>query len=391
MNMFLKKAKNFGWKKLALVAVVLLGAWWLISSRSNAIPVSQTRPERKNITKVVNSSGKTDVEGSFVVYSQVTGNIKTIAKQTGEQILEGEAILELDPASLKATADTALASYLSSKASLESNYSDILSAQADVKAKKQIRDRRQELYNADNSFDNREDLKTAEANYQAAQATLLTLQNKRNSLNQTQSASYSSYLSAKQNLSNTSVVAQSTGILALENIQEGQQITTGQRLFSVIAGNALEFKADVDESDVRYVKVGQTAKIKLDSYPEKELEGKILSVAAKTKITDNGATAVEVKVQMSIDGIVPIIGLNGEVNVEVANKENALSLPIDFLDEDNTGPFVWIEKNGKAEKARITLGLDSDVDQEILSGIDENTTVIKGTNLKEGVSVKKAS
>ena len=385
MFSFFKSHKKIS---IAIIAGIGLTLLFIYRQSSNGVKITSAKAEIKNITKDVNAPGETDVSDKYIKFSQVKANIEKINVRNGSSVKEGDIIITLNPASLKASLDTASSDLTLANTNLDSNYFDILAAEADVKAKKLLRDHAQERYNGDNSRDNKEDLRTAETNYQTAVAELSELKNTKESLKQKANSAYSSYLSAKQNLNNTNITAPSSGVLALEDIREGSEVLSGGRLFSIVNTQALNFTAEVDETEIAEIKIGQRATILLDGRPNEKFKGQISEIGAKTKTTDSGSTAVNVKVTFEDTNVTPIIGLNGETDIEVSSKEAVVVIPFEYVEEDDEGSFVWVKERGRAIKRRVETGIDSVELVEILNGLTEGEEEIKGEGLKEGEKVK---
>ncbi len=380
---FIKRHK----KAFILLSVVTLITILFVRGRNKSTSVESFTVARKDITKYVSASGETAVDANNSVYAQVTATIDHIKPLDGEKTNKGDAVITLNASSIKASADKAWADYLLSKANVDTNYTDIIAAKASERATRVIRDQAMVEYNGSKSRDNKETLRTAEANYQTALTNLNEFEKKDEGLRQTVNSSYSTYLSARQNLNNTYITAPSAGVIALENLNEGSQVLAGQKLFSVVSPNTFIFSAEVDETDIKEIVVGKEVRIQLDSYKDEELLGRVSKVASKTKTTDSGATAVEVTITFERRDILPILGLNGEANIKVASLSNVLVVPSDYLEEDKDGAFVWVFENGVAKRRGIKLGLETNDYQEVLEGLMEGERVIKGEGIKENTKV----
>lgn len=373
---------------IILFAIIALTTVFVARGRNRPITVESFSATRKDITKFVLASGETDVDVNNSVYAKVTATIDKISFIDGYRVDKGGTIISLNTSSIKASFDKTWADYLLAKANADTNYTDIIAAKASVNSTRVIRDQAMVEYNASKSRDNKATLRTAEANYQTALTNLNELEKKDEGLKQTVNSSYSSYLSARQNLNSTNVMAPSAGVVAMENLNEGSQVTAGQKLFSIINPDTFLFNAKVDETDIKDVAIGNEVRIKLDSYKEEELTGRISEVSSKTKTTESGATAVDVKITFNRKDIIPILGLNGEAKIKVASLENALVVPGEFLEEDNTGTFVWVYKNGLAKRSSVTAGLETSDYQQILGGLVEGEIIIKGGQIKENSKVR---
>jgi membrane fusion protein (multidrug efflux system) len=86
---------------------------------------------------------------------------------------------------------------------------------------------------------------------------------------------------AELNLKYTKIVAPVTGVLSKRSVEPGQTVQAGQPLFSIVNLDDIWTTANFKETQLRNMKVGQKAKIKVDAYG-KEFSGTIESIGAAT-------------------------------------------------------------------------------------------------------------
>ena len=99
------------------------------------------------------------------------------------------------------------------------------------------------------------------------------------------------------------------GILTSLNILPGSQIYKGQLLCTVLRPEELEFTAEVDEVDLQYVEIGETAKIVLDAYPNKTMEGTVKEIVQLGNVKQNATyfqVIIEAKEKTEL-----MLGMNG--------------------------------------------------------------------------------
>ncbi len=378
-------------KKLVAVIliVVAIGAFFIFRTKTAATKVTESKVEKRTITKMVSASGETKVTDGSTKYSIVSATVKKVNLANGTEVKKGQAIVDLDPVSLKAAADSAYSSYLLAKSGQDTYQKELSAARANVDAKKRLNIVAKEKYDSDRDTEDKNVWKSAEASLKGAEAELAMLQSKETYTNQNVSATYATYISAWTDFKSSSVVSPVDGILALEGINEGQQVMAGTKLFSVVNPKNIVFEAEVDETDVRLVSKGQKVEISLDSYGDEKISGTLAEVGAKTVITDSGATAVKVKVAIEKEDVLKIIGLSGDIKIMTQTRENVLTLPVEYIDEDEKGPYGWKIKDGKANKVRIEEGLVTDDFAEVKETTDifENAQFVRGDKLTEGAKV----
>lgn len=86
---------------------------------------------------------------------------------------------------------------------------------------------------------------------------------------------------AELNLQYTKIVAPVTGVLSKRSVEPGQTVQSGQPLFSIVNLDDIWTTANFKETQLRGMKVGQPAKIKVDAYG-KEFSGTVESIGGAT-------------------------------------------------------------------------------------------------------------
>jgi hypothetical protein len=83
-------------------------------------------------------------------------------------------------------------------------------------------------------------------------------------------------------------------------------------------------------------------------------------------------------------------GVTADIKIRVYENKKAIVLPRNLIAEDAAGKYVFIANNGKAQKQYISTGLESDLDVEIIKGLEaESKVIFKGASgLTPGVKVK---
>jgi membrane fusion protein (multidrug efflux system) len=86
---------------------------------------------------------------------------------------------------------------------------------------------------------------------------------------------------AELNLKYTKIYAPVTGVISKRNVEPGQVLQAGQPIFSIVNLEDIWTTANFKETQLRYMKVGQKAKIKVDAYGH-EYGGTVESIGAAT-------------------------------------------------------------------------------------------------------------
>lgn len=165
------------------------------------------------------------------------------------------------------------------------------------------------------------------------------------------------------------------GEVIVATTQPGQTVTTSDAV--VVLSDKLIVRAQVDETDIGKVKLGQDAVITLDAYPQTKIEAKVDHIYYESK-TVNNVTIYEV--DLLPQDVPPFFrsGMNANINFIVESKENALLLPTEAVIKEKDEAFVMLKQANAPEyvKHAVKLGLSDDKNTEILSGIEANDTLM---------------
>ncbi|MGZ3594479.1 MAG: HlyD family secretion protein [Syntrophales bacterium] len=80
----------------------------------------------------------------------------------------------------------------------------------------------------------------------------------------------------------TKIYAPSTGYITRKSVETGNQIQSGQPLMAVVPLDDIWVVANYKETQIENVKPGQKAKIRVDTYPDRDFEGTVQSIMAGT-------------------------------------------------------------------------------------------------------------
>jgi len=164
------------------------------------------------------------------------------------------------------------------------------------------------------------------------------------------------------------------GEVIVSTIQPGQTVTTSDAVF--VLSDRLIVRAQVDETDIGKVKLGQAAIISLDAYPDSKVNATVGHIYYESETVNN---VTIYKVDM-IPSTVPSFfrsGMNANVDFIEQKRDNILTLPLDAVRTDKDGSYVFISQGQGKPPARraVTTGLTDEKNIEITSGITADDTV----------------
>lgn len=171
------------------------------------------------------------------------------------------------------------------------------------------------------------------------------------------------------------IIAPLNGFIIQRNVEPGQTVTTNDPV--LVMADRLIVKAEVDETDIGSVSVGQNVNIELDAYPGEKIKGKVEHIAYEST-TINNVNIYEVNI---LPEKVPAFfrsGMSATVSFILREKEGVLLLPLRAVKEIGNRSYVFIMPEGakKTDTVQIKTGLENDVNVEIESGLSEGAEVI---------------
>lgn len=289
------------WLKKILILVILIALglaiffWWQYQARYP-------------------STNDAYVDANRVYISpQVQGAIQQIQVKPFEQVKKGQLLLRVDPSQYNLALHQAQAQLTLAKTQAVSAQADIENVQSQQKElqseydylfidNKRINTMTKKGLSSQQAEDeSRYKLKEAKSKLQAAASTIKASKAKLSEANaQIASANVAVNL-AKLNLQRTYITAPNNGVLGDFNVQPGQYVNTGEKLFPMIQNNSYWLIANFKETDLPKIKNGQPAKIVLDLAPNLVLTGKVESISpasgsAFSMIPSQNATGNWVKV-----------------------------------------------------------------------------------------------
>lgn len=156
----------------------------------------------------------------------------------------------------------------------------------------------------------------------------------------------------------------------------GVNITAAQAEIEIVNPKTVYFSALADQTEVVSLSKAMMGNLVLDSYPEATFSGIIRDISFVPK-TGETSTVYEIKFDFPFDNTdyKYRLGMAGDLTFVIKSRENILYVPNKFIKSQNGKKYVTVKKNGKDEKIDISIGMETDTETEIISGISVGETV----------------
>lgn len=173
---------------------------------------------------------------------------------------------------------------------------------------------------------------------------------------------------AKERLDRYVLRAPIDGMVLRKDGELGEVVGPGDILFWVGRQRPLWIVTEVDEEDIPLVETGQTALIRADAFPGRDLPGTVARVTPKGDPINKSY-----RVRVTLPDDTPLlIGMTTEVNIVVRETPDAILVPASALDGDR----VWLAEDGRAVSRPVESGVVGAEKAEIRAGLAGGEEVI---------------
>jgi HlyD family secretion protein len=391
-------------------------------SAGGKVAVQAGEVRKGTVTATVRAPGRVQPETQVKLSANVPGEVRTLPIKEGDTVHKGQFLLQIDDAQYRAQVGEATAAIAAARSNLKLAEASAAQSQSVLKRKEALS--AQNLVSPEELDQARTQASTDQSRVEAGREDVRRLQ--------------SSLQMAHDSLRKTRFVSPIDGTVTQLTIERGEIAVIGTMnnpgtvLLTVADLSRMKVEADVDETDVATVRLGQEATVKVDALPDTSLVGHVTQIANSPLITgaDTQEQETNFKVDVTIDNPPPTLrpGMTADVEIRTARRDSVLAVPIqsvvirtpEDLKPPETGKKkrggaraataekatptgervkqeeirgVFVIANGKAEFRRVKTGIASDTDFEVLGEIKPGEKVIIGPHktlrtLKPGQRVK---
>jgi len=378
--------------KLILVLFIAGGCvfgYTKLTAQKSSQPQYQTViAEKGTLIISVTGSGQVSTANSASITTQATGVVSEVYVQDGDEVQSGDVIAKIDPDMVgRQNEAQALASYQSAKNNLESAKTTMYSLQSAMLGewKDHYELATNSTYqNADGTpnNDNRvlADFHISQDDWLAAEAKY---KNQQNVVAQAQTSLNSAWLSYQQ--SSSTIYAPITGTVSGLSLQVGSVITGSTSSGSTTTNStkiaSIKTKApptitiNLTEIDVPKIKVGNKATVTFDALTDKTFTGKVISIDTTGSVS-SGVTTYPTVIRLDTDPGTILGNMAASANIITQTKHDILLVPSSSVQSQDGASTVRVMKNNSMQQISVEIGLTSDSQTEIVSGIVEGDIVV---------------
>ena len=422
----MSKKSAIKWGVIALVVIALGALAYTFLKPKDITPNYLTaRAEIGDIENNVMASGKVKALNTVDVGSQVSGEVKRLYVEVGDEVKQGDLIAQIDQVTQKnnlsneqasleqsvAAIQSAQAESLSRQASLKSAYADLASRQSELKQAQSDFTRLQSLVAIDaisqQEYDTQatsvETAKAAVANARAAidtaKAAIATADANINSQQAALRKSQTNVSTAEEDLSYTTIRAPMSGTVVSITTEQGTTVNANQTAPTIVTLadlSTVRINAQISEADVINVNAGMPVYFNIIGNPDQKFDSILKAVEpAPEVISDTSSTDSAIYYVGYIE--VPNterrfrIDMTAQVYIIINQAKDAVLIPSAALQPvsktgkaraPNADPNIKtaqvrvLKADGQVVEQIVTTGINNRVNVQILSGLNEGDEVI---------------
>ena len=381
--------------------VILLGVMAVQAVRGGG-DVTRVRAEAvepRDLVSRVTATGHIEPKRSVEISADISGRVVRLPVEEGQDVEEGDLLLEIDPTQYEAAVRQARARLAEARAREARARADYLQAGREWDRLNQLQERTPNLVTAQEVEQSRTAADVAEAEWNAA----------RHAVDQAEAA----LEEAQDRLDKTIIRAPMSGRITRLNVEQGETAIVGTMnnpgtvLLTVADLAVMEAVIEVDETDVPQIAVGDSASLEIDAFPDTSFAGTVTkignsSLRPRTATTSSQDQAVDFEVRITLADPPPGIrpDLSTTADVITATRQDVMAIPIIALTLESVSDLeegwedrlpegmrsdpeelegVFVVEGERARFQPVRVGVAGDNYFEVLAGLSAGDTVVSGT------------
>lgn len=304
-------------------------------------------------------SGSVQPVDQATVKSKVSGEVLEMTVREGQSVKRGQLLARIDTRNAGANRDAANAALEKARADLaiaKLNYGNSVKLQEQKFVSQNAVDSTKAIYDA------------AAANAKSAEATLRL---------------------AAIALEDATVRAPFDGVVAKRDVQVGEKVSPDTAIFTLVDLAKMELDAPAPASEIPSIRVGQTARFRVDGFADRDFIGTVWRV---NPVAEQGSRSIMVYLSVPNEDSALKGGMFAQGALALDPGAPVPSVPVTAVRDNAGASFVWVIEGDIAKRRDVTPGLRATAMGliEIREGLKagEQVVVANIDTLKDGGKVK---
>jgi RND family efflux transporter MFP subunit len=318
--------------------------------------ISLLAVQQGNVPDLLEAVGTVRAAQTSEIASQAMGNIVEIRAHEGDRVQRGQVLAIIDDSQPRTAVDRAIAADLAAQQQLVGADSDLALAESTLKRYQALLEKKSV---SPQEFDE------VRSRQQAAVA-------RRDMARAGQAQTQAALSQARTSLDYSRIRAPFDGVVTEKKADPGTLASPGMPIFTVEDVRRYRLEADVNESDLQYVKTGQQVPVVIDALSNSALKGRVVQMVPAA---DSASRTFLVKIELPTDARLRS-GLFGRAQFSRGQRQ-ALMIPRTAIVERGQLQGIYVlDQNRVANLRYITLGKLSGADVEVLAGLQDGEQLV---------------
>lgn len=321
-----------------------------------------------------------------VVSSKLSGKVVQVFFDNSTSVSRGDPLIKLDDQELRNQLQNVRSQLQASQSQLQTAIAGVPKVRANLEYAQQNYSSIKTLF--EQGAVTKLEYDNAKASLEAANADLSSSLANLNTLKANVGSVKANIDSLNDSLANTVIKAPISGIMDGKSVNVGQFVSPGTALAKVKNVSLIDAVIQVEQSDLKYVKIGRRAQIKIDG-DAKIYEGTVKNI----NLTANpSARNFDCRIEVNNKDLALRPGVFAKAEISKGNQVQAIAVPLSAVMGDDGNYFVYVAEKGTARQKTVSIGeIGKDVAQ-VKSGLQpgEQIIITNLNTLQNGDAVKVA-
>jgi multidrug efflux pump subunit AcrA (membrane-fusion protein) len=370
--------------RVALVVAGLAAAGTVAYRATRPLPVEVTPVVRGPAIEAVYATGTVEAEDRALVKAKTSGSVADLLVREGAVVTKGDLLARIDNPVVtfeleRGKVELSAASEQAGTASprLAALASQARAQEADLALARQDLARAEDLRRTNAVAEAEVD--RARARVTGLEATLAANRAEQRALaidlRASRARAGAEVATLESRVHDTEVRSPLDGVVLARSIEPGEVVALNQVLFKVGDTRRLLLEVAVDEADVARISDGRGAKpasdvaVRLYAFPGEVFRGKVVEIYPDAN-RDRKSFLAKVRLDAPPEGLRS--GMSAEVNIIAGRKEGSLLAS----SEAESAGAVWVVRDGRAQRAEVTIGIRDLLRAEVLAGVGEGELLV---------------
>jgi RND family efflux transporter MFP subunit len=315
------------------------------------------------VPDLIDAVGTVRAAETAPISAQIMGNVLSVAVREGDSVKRGQVLATIDPAQAQASVERA-------EAALSAAQHEVAAAQTERALTESTMKRYETLYQRKSVSP--QEFDEIKARYQGAMA-------RSESAQAGQAQAKAAVTQAQTGFGYTKLRAPFDGVVTERKVDPGALAAPGMPLLTVEATGRYRLEATIDESSLRYVKIGEAAPVSLDTYPDHSLTGKVSQIVPAA---DPTTRTFLVKIELPANTVLRS-GLFGRAHFSRGERDSLVIPKTAVVDRGALKGVYVVSPDKIAELRYVTIGSAIGERYEVLSGLAPSETVVAAPGDRE--------